>query len=405
MWRRLTAALGPQTAHNFAVDAFAAGFFAIFQGLTSPFIAVIAVRRGAVPWQIGWITAVPATALLLATWYGRLAEGRSRVPLVVFATGIARLFLLAAGWAHGVWVYLLSYTAFNAVNAAGSPAYTAIERNIYHEKWRGQLMGGVKFVLGLCQFLTMLVAGPLLDRYHAGPVFTVAVLFGLASAGTFALMREPASPPRPKTGGATSPRALLAADPRFARMVLAVTLVGGANFLVAPAYPIYWVHRLHLTNAHVAWINAAYSLAWMACYPLWGRLCDRRRPAAAVLAGLASYVGPPLLYAIGANLPLALLGGWMQGMGDSALDVGWQNHVMRLGGPRVGTYAGAYYTFMGVRGTIGPLLGSLIVLRFGLEPVFLVALALIACGLWVARRLPDGPLDAAVGSGGRAVGA
>lgn len=395
MWRRLRQLLGPETAHNFAVDAGAAGLFAVFQGLTIPFIMVIAVRRGAAPWEIGWLTAVSATALLLSTWYARLTEGRPKKPIVVFSSGIARLFLLIAGWAHGMAAYLFSYSAFNVVNAASSPAYTAIEREIYHDRWRGRLMGGVKFVLGGCQFATMLVAGRLLDRFHAGPVFTLAVVFGIGSAAVFALLREPAmrAPLRPTPRA--SPWSLLREDRRMARLIAALMLAGGANFFIAPGYPIYWVNHLHLSNEQVAWITAAWALAWMVCYPLWGRLVDRARPAHAIVISLVCYLALPVMYAVGVNLPGALLGGWVQGMGDSALDVGWQNHVMRLAGDRVGTYAGVYYVFMGVRGTIMPILGSLLIAGWGLRPLFITGAALVAGGLLVARRLPDGPLPQA----------
>ncbi len=387
-WRRLQLALGVETAHNFMVDAAAAGLFAVFQGLTGPFIGVIAVRRGAVPWEIGWLTAVPAAALLLSSWYARLGEGRRKKPLVVLTSAIGRLFLLLTGWAHGMAAYLISFSAFNVVSAAGSPAYTAIEREIYHQRWRGRLMAGVRFVLGFCQFATVLLAGGLLDRFGVGPVFTAAVALGVGSALVFGLLHEP--PPRAQVSGRrVSPLGLLRADPRLARMILAVTLVGGANFFVSPGYPIDWVQRMHLSDIQVAWISAAWALAWMVCYPLWGRLVDRRRPASALLGGLFCYLGPPLLYAFGVHFAGAVLASWIQGMGDSALDVGWQNHVMRLGGDRVGQYAGVYFTFLGARGTIMPILGSLVIAGFGLRPLFVLGLAQIACGLYVARRLPD----------------
>jgi len=303
---------------------------------------------------------------------------------------MARLLLLVTGWTRGMSAYLLSYTGFNIVGAASSPAYTAVERAIYHERWRGQLMGGVKFVLGLCQFVTTLVAGQLLDRYHAGPVFTVAVLFGLASAAVFALVREPQpAPPSRRLAANGSPLQLLRQDPAFRRLILALTLAGGANFFVGPGYPIYWVHRLHLSDARVAWITAAWSLAWMVLYPLWGRLCDRRRPADAVLVAMACYLIPPLCYTLHCGIAGAVFAGWAQGAGDSALDVGWQNYVMRLAGERIGAYAGAYLTFLGVRGTVMPVLGALLIARWGLGPLFPTTMAMVAAGLVVARGFPD----------------
>jgi len=158
---------------------------------------------------------------------------------------------------------------------------------------------------------------------------------------------------------------------------------------VQPGYPIYQVDRLHMNNVHVAWLTAVWSLAWMVCYPLWGRVCDRGRPARAIAAGFACYLVPPLMYALGTGPAGAMAAAWMQGVGDSALDCGWQNHTMRLAGPRTGAYAGTYFTYLGIRGTVAPLLGALIISRFGLLPLFCCGLGLIAAGLFVARRLPD----------------
>ena len=384
------------TAYNFGIDAGAAGLFAIFQGLTAPFVLVLAVQRGARPWEIGVLTAAPCAAMLLSGWYGRLAARRSPVPLVAWSTGLARLFILWTGWAHDQTTYILSYLGFTLLSAAANPAYTAIERAIYHERWRGRLMSGVKFVLGFCQFGATLLAGALMGRYHAGPVFTMAVAFGVASALLFTRMRPPLARVHPSTqadAAGPAPRH----DPRFSRFLLALMLAGSGNLLVQPGYPIYQVNRLHLSDTHVAWLTAAWSLAWMCCYPLWGRICDRRRPAHALAAGFACYLVPPMLYALGASLPGLLVAAWVQGMGDAALDCGWQNHTMRLAEGRIGAYAGTYFTFLGIRGTLAPILGALILSRLGLDPLFVCGTVLVLAGLLVARRLPDSPLPATAG--------
>jgi MFS family permease len=395
----------PRTAHNFRVDAAAAGLFAVFQALTAPFIAVVAVRRGAAPWEVGVLTAAPCAAMLLSGWYARLAEGRRLVPWVAWTTGLARLALLVTAWAPGMAAYILSYLAFNFLTASSNPAYTAIERAIYREPHRGQLMAGVRSVLGLGQFVATLVAGWLMDRLGPGPVFSVAVAFGLGSAAVFARMRPPepgAALPRGPAADRASAWDLVRRDPQLGRLILAMMLGGGGNLLVQPGYPLYQVHRLHLDNGHVAWLTAAWALAWTVCYPLWGRLCDRRRPAESLAAGFACYLIPPLCYALGGGMPALLLAAWLQGVGDSAVDAGWQNHIMRIAGERTGAYAGAYFTFLGLRGTAGPLLGAALVSRWGLLPLFLSGLGLIALGLGVARRLPDAPparAPAGVGTG------
>ncbi len=399
VWHRFSTTIGPQVAHNLLVDAGAAGLFAIFQALTGPFIGIVAVQRGATAWQIGMLSAAPFAAMLLSGWYARWAEGSRRVSVVVWSTALARICILLVAWSHGLNLYILGFSAYSLLTAASNPAYTAVERAIYHRQWRGQLMSAVKVVLGLSQFAATLVAGGLLDHYGPGPVFTLAIGFGLASSLVFSRIREPAAPaPRPLPRGRRG-RSAARSDPRLTRLLWAVTLAGGGNLLIQPGLPIYQVTRLHLDAVFVAWITAAWSLAFMAAYPLWGRVCDHRRPATAIAVAFACYLVPPLCYLVHGGLPLLLFAGAVQGFGDAALDVGWQNHVMRLTDEGVGGYAGLYFTYMGMRGTVAPLLGGAIIASSGLSPLFALSMVLVACGLWVARRLPDAPLTSGEGAG------
>jgi len=168
-------------ACNFTVDAVTAWLYAVFAGLTGPFLAILAVRRGAPPWAVGWLAAAPYVGLLFASWYGRWTERRRKVPIVVWTNALARPLLAVAGWTSGVGWYLAAVTGWNLLSAVGGPAYTAVEQAIYHRRWRGRLMGGVRFMLGLGQFVATLAAGRALHRWGSGPVFTVAAAFGVVA--------------------------------------------------------------------------------------------------------------------------------------------------------------------------------------------------------------------------------
>ena len=376
--------------------------YAVFAGLTSPFLSIIAVRRGAVAWEIGWLAAAPYVGLLFASWYGRAAEGRPKVPIVVWTNALARPLIALAGWTSNIGLYLGAITAFNFLAAAGAPAYTAVEQAIYHQQWRGRLMGGVRFMLGLGQFAATLVAGQALHRYGAGPVFSVAAGFGVLSALGFLLIREPAAsiargpvpPDRHPTG-----MQILRNNRPFVRLLLAVTLAGGGNLLVQPGYPIYQVHVLHLGDVDIAYLSALWALAWMLSYPLWGLLCDRKRPAHAVLGAFTAYIVPPLVYALHPGLGGVLVAAFAQGVGDAGIDAGWQNHVMRLTQQHLSSYAGTYLSWMGIRGTAAPMLGALMIGVLGLHTVFVVSLLPIIAGAVLAWNLPEMPLAQRTGSG------
>jgi len=141
------------------------------------------------------------------------------------------------------------------------------------------------------------------------------------------------------------------------------------------------VKYLGLSNAQVGIVAALWAAAWMVAYPVWGSLVDRRGPGKAIIASVVLFGACGLSYFFGQSLPAVLLASVFSGVGEAAIDIGWMNECMKLAPGRVSLYSGVHLTLLGVRGTIGPLLGSALAPLLGLTNAILVGALVLLLGL------------------------
>jgi MFS family permease len=373
------------TRHNFTVDSWSAVFVGIFVALVNPFISVIAVRMGAGSLLVGVISASWFVGMLLAAYWGHLAEGRPKLPFCVGPAIFARSLLLLALVVRTPLAYTLMILAFNFFAAVPGPAYTALMRKIYPAALRGRLMAYVRVSMGILFTVVAPLGGRILDRWGFAPLFAIAVVFGVLSSVVFGGIREP----REEAGAVARPRqrfslaeqwSVVAKDRVFALYLLGFTIFGFGNLLIGPAFPIFQVRELGLSNTQIASLATTWSAAWLLTYPLWGGLVDRVRPAVAILGAMALYWTVPIVYASAHGPAPLFLAAAAMGAADAAMDIGWLSQIIAMGRERVATYAGLHQTALGVRGTIAPLVGAALIPGLGLRTVFLVASVLILAG-------------------------
>ncbi len=383
-WLGLTE-LPPDVRHNFAMDSLSAVAVGAFVGLAHPFISVIAVRMGAGSMLIGLISASWVMGMLLSSFWAHLAEGRPKLPFNVWPTIFARSLLLFALIVRTPLTYTLMILAYNFTAAVPGPAYTALIQKIYPARQRGRLMGYVRLFMGLVFAVMSPLGGRILDRYGFRPLFAVAVVFGVASSLVFAMIREPPegaeSVPERRRFSVGELWDIIAKDHVFAWYLVGFTVFGFGNLLLGPAYPIFQVKVLGLTNLQIALLPLSWSLVWLATYPLWGVVADRSRPGTAILAGVALYGVAPVIYLLSRNLTPLLFASMAIGAADAAMDIGWLAQVMKMGKNRVATYAGIHQTALGIRGTVAPLLGAALIPSYGVKTVLFAGAVLILTGL------------------------
>jgi MFS family permease len=388
-----------RTRWNFLCEAVNAALAGGFVGIVNPFTLPLAVRLGATNLQVGLIAAAPFIANLLGPLWSALSRGGRQLPWVVGAHIVWRggqgLIGLLTNPSAVVAVFFLTHLAV----AAGNPAYGALVQKVFPPPIRGRLMGYVRLALAAAMLVTTLVGGRLMDSLGPAWLYPIASFLGLLGIGVYALTREepesgeePAQLPTSPTSGPSSSRAQAGlmeglrqavTDGPFRTFLLASILFHGGALLAQPLYSVYQVKQLGLSNVQISYLVVAWNLAWLAAFAFWGRVIDRRGARPVVTAAAALYAGLPLAHAIGGTWSTILLGQVCQGIADAALDLGAWNLILSTRPERVRPYTSAWMVAVGVRGAIGPLVGSWMLSRFGFRPTFFAAAALVLAGLVV----------------------
>jgi MFS family permease len=377
-----------RTRWNFLSEAGNAALVGLFIGVVGPFTIPLAIRLGATPLQVALISAAPFIANLLAPYWAGLSHYSRKLPWVIVPHLIWRGGMGLVGiFAHPaalVWIFVSTHVAV----AAANPAYGALVQRVYPTAIRGRLMGYVRLLLAAAMLPTALIAGGLIDRFGPQWVFLGAGACGVVGLAVYALTKEPADSPLP-SGPLSRPSPLqglklAVSDPPFRRYLLATIIFHGGVLVAHPLYGAYQVREMGLSNVQIGYIALAWNLAWLGSFALWGRVIDWKGPRPVVIAAAAFYLGLPLAYGLGGGLfAVVLLGAMCQGIADAALDLGGWNMILSVNPDRVGQYTSAAMMATGVRGAIGPFLGTALLGWVGFQATFLTAGLLIAIGLAV----------------------
>lgn len=380
---------------NFLCEAMNAGLLGSFVGIAGPFALPLAIRMGAGPLEVALISSGPFIANLLSPLWGALSRNTRKLPWVVGAHILYRGGLGLVGLMKSPQAVTAIITAGNLAQAAAGPAYGSLVQKVFPAPIRGRLMGYVRIILACSMLPTTLIAGQLFDRVGPTWLFLFAGLMGLLAISIYALTKEPVPQP-PAPGARPAPGAveglrLALSDRAFRWFLLSVLLFHGGVLLANPLYSVYQVREMGLSNAQISYLSVTWNIAWLGGYALWGRVVDRRGPAFVVTAAAAFYLGMPLAYGLGGgSLAIVMLGALCQGIADAALDLGGWNMLLSTNPDRVGPYTAAYMTVTGIRGALGPLLGSWLLQQGGFQLTFLTAAGFIGLGLavFISQRHP-----------------
>lgn len=358
------------------------GLFCGYLGLA----AVIPVLPGFVRGELGGgnlvigivVTATAVTALLVRPVAGGLADrfGHRRVmqvgALIVAVGGL--LYFLPLGLAGLVLVRLLLGIGEAALFTAGAVWTVSISP---HER-RGQLIGlyGVSMWGGISAGTAL---GALIGRagYDAVWAFSLAaplVALVLVSA-------VPAAAGGGPSGRPAGPRLLLrpAAVPGAALALAAVGYAGLAAFVV-----------LHLDERGIGSgvaVLTCFSATYAGTRLVIGHLPDKLGPRRVAIWSAAGEATGLLVIALAPNLPVAVLGGLVMGVGFSLLHPSLALMVLdRTPKEQQGAAIGAYTSFWEAGLIVGGPLTGAVASGAGYPAVFLVGAACALAALAVAHR-------------------
>jgi MFS transporter, DHA1 family, staphyloferrin B biosynthesis exporter len=383
MVNRLLPGLDGLTKRNFILDFYSAAFYGLYDGLLFPFIAVIALRLGASNFEVGLLSAAQNASLLLSFYWGSLVQGKRLMPYVMWPNLIGRGVLLLMLFVDAPLPYVALIIAFWLTSSAGSAPYAGLIEKIYPTVYRGRLLGYVRVIMALCHLITVAMAGMLLDIGGHKLTLPLAAVFGLISTIVFTRVTEP--PAAPVVGirrmGLAEQLGLLMNDKVFLMWEIGFMVFGIGNLVLAPLYPIFQVKYLGLTNIQVSMVSSLWTVAWMVAYAVWGSVIDRKNPGTVLIIAVFFYGLTGLSYWAGRSFYAVLLAALFAGTAEAAFDVGWMSQCLRLAPGRASVYSGIHLTVLGVRGLVGPFLGTALLGWIGLTNAVLTGALMVLCGI------------------------
>lgn len=375
----LPAAVRPNVRIELGAMVAYGAFFAVVY-----FLPVVLRNLGAGIELLALYTAQTYLGSVLALFSVRLLRGRDPRRFTVVCWSIARgLFLLAALASEAGWLLVLT-ALFWLFEAFPAPAYARIVQAIYPTPYRGRALGVVRTGMVLALLVATPLTGWALDALGHRVVLPVAGALGLCAAAIFARLRVEVAPLAPDGGARGGAWRILLEDRRFATYLLGFSLYGIGFLASFPFFAVVQVDRLQLSYSAVGLLGLVQSLFWLLGNLYWGRLIDRRGGPWVLRACVGLAVIIPLSYLAASNGLMLLPAFIVLGIISAGVDLGLISTGISLAPPeRVAEYSALQATVIGVRGMLGPLIGTALVgLGLPLGAIFALGAATIAAG-WV----------------------
>jgi predicted MFS family arabinose efflux permease len=380
----------PPVRRALRVDISATLLLTVFACMTGPFTGLILRREmGASAFQISVMQAAGAAFMLLSLAWARAVEGREPLACVVWTGFVARGLFLLVPFIHSAWPFVALLVAVNLLGTIAGPAQTVVIERVYPQGERGRALGLVKTAGGMPGILLLLGAGTLLDRIDYRFMFPAAALVGMAASLRLRSLPVPDAPMQPGClrTGLSEAWAVVRDNARFRRLLIASFVFGCGIWLQMPANPLLMVDVLDVSVAQMGVFAAISGVAGLTGNACWGRLADRRTTLRALRVVYLVGATTPVLYFMASSPWVLALTSVTESLMNTGLDLVFTMALIEVAGPsRSAHYAAIAATLAGVRGVLGPLLGALVIGQFGVQAVYPLAAALMACAVVMVTR-------------------
>jgi MFS family permease len=162
----------------------------VVSGTTLAFLAVYATRQGAVPTQIGMLSAVPGLvnllfALPVGSWLSKRSMGRT----VFWASALSRIFYLVfiplpvlLFPKAQVWVIILITLLMTIPGTALVVGFNAMFADLVPVQWRGHVVGIRNALISVTATVFTLISGQILDRVQFPLGYQIVFFIGFIGA-------------------------------------------------------------------------------------------------------------------------------------------------------------------------------------------------------------------------------
>ncbi|HEX9495790.1 MAG TPA: MFS transporter [Candidatus Limnocylindria bacterium] len=373
---------------NFRIDAFSGVMAGVYLGVTVAFLPVVVRRMGGSAEDVALVVAGPFVGHLFSPVFGYLLAKVPPVRVTAITATLSRLIFLAGVLlaATPFALALVSVTTW-VIAIANLSSYATLMQGIYPDSERASAMGKVRMGVSIASIASATLAGIFIDAFPATLVFAVAAAASLPGALAFARIRHerPALAPirrRPSRIARDVWR-----DVRYRRLLISFTIFGFGNLMNYALYPILLVDHFNASNSFVGFMTALQSGTAVIAYLVWGRFIDRGSSLRISVISTALGLLMPLGYLFAPNvwflLPVAAVAGITNAAGDITF---FTNIVQIAPRDRVGDYAVAQSSLMGLRGTIAPFAASTLLTLVAPQSVMVFAMGLMVVGVFVMDR-------------------
>jgi len=377
---------------NFRLDAFSGLMAGVYLGVIMAFLPVVVRRMGGSTTDVALVVAAPFIGHLFSPVFGYLLARFAPVRITAVTAVAARLVFLI-----GVLIVttpfalaLVSVTTW-VISIANMASYATLMQGIYPDSERASAMGKVRVGVSIASIASATLAGLFIDQVSATIVFAVAAAIAIPGGVAFGRIRHdpPAIPPvrrRPSQIAVD-----IWHDRRYRRLLLSFTVFGFGNLMNAAIYPILLVDHFNAPNSFVGYMTALQWGAAIIAYYAWGKIIDRGSSLRLTVINTALVLLMPLGYLLAPNmyflLPVAIVAGVTNAGGDITF---FTNVVQLAPRDRVGDYAVAQSSLMGMRGTIAPFAAAGFLSAYAPRTVMIFAMGLMVIGLLIMDRVVRG---------------
>jgi MFS transporter, DHA1 family, inner membrane transport protein len=375
---------------NFSFEAVGALGTGLFNALVVNFLPVIARREGADPLLLAALSAAPFAANSLGIFSGFwMPSELRRVRYVSLLLVAGRALFLGGLLTTGPFALVAMGFGMYLTLAVASPMQVDIWRGTYPQRLMGRVLGYLRVLQTGASAVAAPLGGLLIERFGDGPMLGLGASLGIVGAVVYSRVRsQPVNPSLRFTPAASLH--VLVEQPIYRRLVVAWVVWGFGSFMASPLYALVLVDRFQASYADIGLLQLAGALSGLLAYFALGHYLDRRggfgvTPLGMLLAGLV-----PVAYLLAPGLPVLAIGYILLGVGNSAIDLGWQLAlVARVSDEHRLRYMAAHTSITGVRGFVAPFVGTLVLsLGYGLGPVLVISGVLGVVGaVMMARAL------------------
>jgi hypothetical protein len=385
-----------------------AGFWCgIFNGLALPLVGVVGRKLGMSSVELALLTGSQFAGLLLNLWFGHLAREGDLVAWVFWPGFVSRASLVLVAIVASPSAFLLIMGFYYFISCFTGPAYSSIMRSNYSDANRARAMGHIRIMLQAVSALCAAAAGAYLQAHPEGYrlIFPVAAAAGAASSLRFRKVRprkrtSPAELAAPASHAAArsfrQSLALLREDKAFLAFMAIYFVIGFPDKMLIPLEPIRLVDELGAGYGAAGLVLGTVPLAGAVLgYFVCSRLANRIDPflllVATALLSSTRFLGFAL-----ATAPIHLVpGAFLNGMANAGWDLLPLFTILVFADEeRLGIYMGLFNTLVGLRGLIGPALGTWLYEGLGtrISGIYWIAFvlelggSLMLIAFWVRRK-------------------